>query len=184
MGKLVCEVCNGESLVKQGDGFKCADCGAIFPVDTVKELLVDTLPQTNTPNKTDISPANSNARVKSISGIIACSVPILFVLLIAFSMYFSLDPKINAKESAKARVAEKWQQVDENLKLIDIDYDPVDVDGNIYTVSGTYHVTDGTVSDFRGGFVVTLRLESSPKPNIWHVIDCKIEIPEALLPYA
>lgn len=41
MKKMVCELCGGSNLLKQGDFFVCQDCGAQYTVEAARKLLVE-----------------------------------------------------------------------------------------------------------------------------------------------
>lgn len=41
MKKMVCELCEGSNLLKQGDFFVCQDCGAQYTVEAARKLLVE-----------------------------------------------------------------------------------------------------------------------------------------------
>ena len=56
MSKLVCEVCNGSDLVKQGNVFVCQSCGAKYNVEEAKLLIkneVASQPELNSSNELD-----------------------------------------------------------------------------------------------------------------------------------
>ena len=64
MGKLICEICGGNTLLKEGPHFRCADCGACYPAEQMKKMLDA---QTAEKESTDL-PQNANEPIKISKG--------------------------------------------------------------------------------------------------------------------
>lgn len=60
MKKLVCEVCGGSQIVKNGEYFICNDCGCNYSAQQVKNLLVEVPDSTATPTTSPV-PAPTTA---------------------------------------------------------------------------------------------------------------------------
>lgn len=131
MDKLICEICGGDTLIKQDDYFRCKECGACYSIEQLK--TTETTPQKETVAKTDT--LKTKIKIPSLKKIIKHSFLLLpLALLIIFSVWLIHDILIEEgvfpdKEQVKkfAEFALKdTLDTDKNVSLETIHFDRVD----------------------------------------------------------
>lgn len=122
MGKLMCEICGGETLLKEGARFRCTGCGAYYSPEDLKGMLnapvveeCVAVPPQEAPvpvevheehNTEKVAPPRSKAKTKTIITIIVVAVIALGLLALIFGAIISSSGLVPQKAKAK-ELAEK-----------------------------------------------------------------------------
>lgn len=139
MGKLICEVCGGDTLMKQEDHFRCVTCGACYSPEHLKAM--QEAPEKEAP-ETPEEPAllKETARPKAdrVTVIRIVRRILLIIALVAFVGFVIINSMINSgglpdKEQAKSCVQSAltnyfadYRNTDPDITLGAIHFDKVE----------------------------------------------------------